>query len=478
MKVISLPAVVKSAAGSTESGCEPSSTTREVRALLVDEVVVVLDVEDVQQRLVLDVLVVVVEGPLVTTYAAAAATTMSRTTTPTATVRPIPRRRETAPNLHLELLSIFGGFGRGALHGVLIWPVTASRLVGDPGMSTLTKPPSGAEAEKAGGSGPGILEISSLTLDYASVDGRVRVLNDVSMKVEKGEIVGVVGESGSGKSTLGLSVIGLLDIPPAEIMRGSIRFEGEELLGTGAARLRELRGRGIGMIFQESLTSLNPVYRTEAQLEESIRVLRRARSLDVARGGERDLMVRLLSDLHIDRPESVLKKFPHQLSGGMRQRLSIAMSIVEKPRLLILDEVTTGLDVYVQNRLLDLLKELNSTLKVSMIMITHDLTVASQVCDRLYVMYAGRIMELGKTKDVLEDPLHPYTAALLSCIPAGFSDSSSLPEPKGDPPDLRHLATGCKFNPRCPYTFDRCVREEPPLMEVRPGRLASCWKVA
>lgn len=320
-----------------------------------------------------------------------------------------------------------------------------------------------------------LLEINSLDLDYASVDGRVRVLNDVSMIVQKGEIVGIVGESGSGKTTLGLSVIGLLDIPPAEVMRGSIRFEGTELLGGGASRLGELRGRGIGMIFQESLTSLNPVYRTEAQLAESLRVMRKAQSLSLSKEGERDLMVKLLSDLHIDKPESVLRKYPHQLSGGMRQRVSIAMSIVEKPKLLILDEVTTGLDVYVQNRMLSLLKELNANTGTSMILITHDLTVASQICDRLYVMYAGRIMEIGKVEDVLGNAIHPYTKALVSCIPQGFGDSLPLPESKGEPPDLRHLPPGCKFNPRCPFAFDRCFAEEPPLKEVSTGRLSACW---
>jgi peptide/nickel transport system ATP-binding protein len=322
-----------------------------------------------------------------------------------------------------------------------------------------------------------LLQVDSLTLDYASVDGRVRVLNDVSMNVRKGEIVGIVGESGSGKSTLGLSVIGLLDIPPAEIIRGSIVFEGTDLIGTGAGKLLELRGRGIGMIFQESLTSLNPVYKTEAQLGESLRIMRKVENLGRSKEADRELMLKVLSDLHIDRPESVLMKYPHQLSGGMRQRVSIAMSIVEKPKLLILDEVTTGLDVYVQNRLLQLLKELNASKGVSMLLVTHDLTVASQICDRLYVMYAGRLVEEGMTEDVLGDPLHPYTQGLLSSIPQGYSDSPQLPGPRGDPPDLRHLPPGCKFNPRCPYVFDRCLKEEPPLVEVRPGRLAACWKV-
>jgi oligopeptide/dipeptide ABC transporter ATP-binding protein len=329
--------------------------------------------------------------------------------------------------------------------------------------------------EEGTGDSKPILDIAALTLDYATVDGRVRVLNEVSLKVGKGEIVGIVGESGSGKSTLGLAVIGLIDVPPAEVVHGSIRFEGADLLGAGAASLQELRGSGIGMIFQESLTSLNPVYKTKAQLGESLRVMRRMRSPELSKEGEKEMMLKLLSDLHIDKPDSVLEKYPHQLSGGMRQRVSIAMSMVEKPRLLILDEVTTGLDVYVQNRLLSLLKELNAKTGVSMILITHDLAVASQVCGRLFVMYAGRLMEVGTAEEVLENPRHPYTKALISSIPQGFSDSPSLPEPKGEPPDLKHLPTGCKFSPRCPYAFDRCSADEPPLFEVSPGHLVSCW---
>lgn len=318
-----------------------------------------------------------------------------------------------------------------------------------------------------------LLEIDSLTLDYATVDGRVRVLDGISMQVRRGEIVGIVGESGSGKSTLGLSIIGLLDVPPAEVVGGSIRFDGVELLRSDA--VRKLRGIGIGMIFQESLASLNPVYKTESQLEESLRVMEKARKLDLSEGGQKETMLKLLMALHIDRPETVLKKYPHELSGGMRQRLSIAMSILEEPRLLILDEVTTGLDVYVQNRILSLLKDLNSKMQVTMILITHDLTVASQICDRLYVMYAGRLMEVGSVNEVLERALHPYTKTLLLSIPHGYKDSPPLSVSKGEPPDLRKLASGCKFNPRCPYVMERCIREEPHLLEASPGRLVSCW---
>jgi oligopeptide/dipeptide ABC transporter ATP-binding protein len=320
-----------------------------------------------------------------------------------------------------------------------------------------------------------VLQVESLTVDFATVDGRVRVLNGVNLRVREGEVVGIVGESGSGKSTLGLAIIGLHETPPAEIVEGSVRLDGKEILGPNSAALQDLRGRAVGMVFQESLTSLNPVYRTEAQIEESLSVMRRARALAESKGGDRDLMLGLLADLHIDKPEAVLRKYPHELSGGMRQRVSIAMSIVERPKLLILDEVTTGLDVYVQNRIIGLLKELNAKKGVSMLLITHDLSVAAQICDRLYVMYAGRLMEVGTARDVLENPLHPYTKALLSSMPQGFSDSPPLPEQRGEPAELRALPPGCKFEPRCPYAFDRCAKEEPPLTEVRPSRQVSCW---
>ncbi|HXZ98659.1 MAG TPA: ABC transporter ATP-binding protein, partial [Candidatus Acidoferrum sp.] len=230
-----------------------------------------------------------------------------------------------------------------------------------------------------------ILNVDGLSLDYATVDGRVRVLENVSLHMRRGEILGVVGESGSGKTTLGLSIIGLLDSPPADIVNGSIIFEEKDLLKLNPTELSEFRGPGIGMVFQESLAALNPVYRTDEQLRESIEVLRRAQKLDLSGKDEGKMMVEILSDLRLDRPEWVLKKYPHELSGGMRQRVSIAMAIVEKPKLLILDEVTTGLDVYVQNRILNILKDLNRRTGTAMMFITHDLMVASQISDRLYV---------------------------------------------------------------------------------------------
>jgi oligopeptide/dipeptide ABC transporter ATP-binding protein len=320
-----------------------------------------------------------------------------------------------------------------------------------------------------------LLRVNGLTLDYATVDGRVRVLENVSVSIGKGEIVGVVGESGSGKTTLGLSIIGLLDSPPADIIDGSIIFEGKDLLKLNYSELSQFRGPGIGMVFQESLAALNPVYRTDTQLRESVEVLRRTQTLDLSDKAEMKMMVEILNDLRLDRPEWVLKKYPHELSGGMRQRVSIAMAIVERPKLLILDEVTTGLDVYVQNRILRILKELNRRTGTAMMFITHDLLVASQICDRLYVMYAGRVMEEGETEHILNEPAHPYTQKLFAAIPQGFVDAPPLPAPKGEAPDLRKLPTGCKFHPRCPAVMQKCKDSEPPPFETDLRSKVLCW---
>jgi oligopeptide/dipeptide ABC transporter ATP-binding protein len=320
-----------------------------------------------------------------------------------------------------------------------------------------------------------LLTVDGLTQDFATVDGRVRVLENVSMQIEKGEIVGIVGESGSGKTTLGLAIIGLLDSPPADIISGSVVFEGTDMLKLSPSELSHFRGPVIGMVFQESLAALNPVYSTETQLRESVEVLRRAQKLDLTEGAERKMMVDILTDLRLDKPEVVLKKYPHELSGGMRQRISIAMAIVEKPRLLILDEVTTGLDVYVQNRILTILKDLNRRTGTTMILITHDLTVASQICDRLYVMYAGRIMEEGRTEDLVNAPTHPYTQKLMAAVPQGFIDAPPLPASTGEAPDLRSPPSGCKFHPRCPFVMEKCKQDEPSLLDASERHRVACW---
>ena len=324
-----------------------------------------------------------------------------------------------------------------------------------------------------------LLTVDNLSVDFVSVDGRVRVLYGVSLDVRKGEIVGIVGESGSGKTTLGLAILGLLDSPPAEIVSGKVAFEGRDLLRLNSEEMVKIRGTGINMVFQEPLDSLNPVYRVQSQIEESIEVQRARRPPTPDQGKESDskeVMTDLLRDLCIDKPDEVIEQYPHELSGGMRQRVAISMSIIEKPRLLIVDEPTTGLDAYVQNRILGMLSNLRKA-GGTLLYVTHDLTVASQVCDRLYIMYAGRIMEAGRTVSVLEDPLHPYTHTLIASVPQGYEDSPPLPVQLGEPPNPAKLPGGCKFNPRCPYVRNVCREEEPQLVEVLPGRYAACWKV-
>jgi peptide/nickel transport system ATP-binding protein len=320
-----------------------------------------------------------------------------------------------------------------------------------------------------------LLQVKNLTVDFASIDGRVRVLNDVSLSVNQREIVGIVGESGSGKTTLGLAILRLLDTPPAQVVSGSIVFDDKEMMGVEEDELWRARGTGMNMVFQESLISLNPVYRVESQIGESIEVLEKSRNATITDEKKRQEMLDVLRELCLDQPEVVLKKYPHELSGGMRQRVSIAMSIVETPKLLILDEPTTGLDAYVQNRILQIIRKLNRNLGLSMILITHDLTVASQICDRIYVMYAGRVVEVGKSEQILKEPLHPYSETLLAALPKGFDDAPPLPVPSGEPPDLKHLPPGCKFNPRCPYVMEVCLTKEPELTEYT-GRTVACWK--
>jgi oligopeptide/dipeptide ABC transporter ATP-binding protein len=323
-----------------------------------------------------------------------------------------------------------------------------------------------------------LLAVRDLSVDFVSVDGRVRVLSNIALTVKRGEVVGIVGESGSGKTTLGLAILGLLDSPPAEIVGGSIFLEGRDLLKLGPAEMTRVRGTGINMVFQEPLDSLNPVYRIQSQIEESVMVQKKRTPSEPGKDKESDsrMMTDLLRDLCIDRPEEVLERYPHELSGGMRQRVALSMSIIEKPKLLIADEPTTGLDAYVQNRILGMLSDLRKS-GGTLLYITHDLTVASQVCDRLYILYAGRIMEAGNTRKVLEESLHPYTHTLIASVPEGFEDSPALPVQLGEPPNLANLPLGCKFNPRCRFVKEVCRRDEPQLMEVSKGRLVACWKV-
>jgi peptide/nickel transport system ATP-binding protein len=322
--------------------------------------------------------------------------------------------------------------------------------------------------------GPILLDVEGLSVEFVTIDGRVRVLNEVSLDVRQGEIVGIVGESGSGKTTLGLTIPGLIDSPPAYVVSGSIFFEGRNLLKMGSHELTSIRGTGIGMVLQESLAALNPVYNVETQIRESLLVTRRRGKLDFVVEDDERFIIHLLKDLCIEQPELVLKKYPHELSGGMRKRVAIAMSVLQRPKLLILDEPTTGLDAYVQDRMLSMLKYLNKRFGVAMLLITHDLALASRICERLYVMYAGRVMETGGAKNVLEYPLHPYTRTLVSALPTGFEDSPPLPVPLGEPPDLKCLPKGCKFEPRCERVMEVCRIIEPPYSSSE-DRVVKCW---
>ncbi len=315
-----------------------------------------------------------------------------------------------------------------------------------------------------------ILSVHGLSVGFERVDGIIGVLKDASLTVNKGEVVGIVGESGSGKSTLAQAIIGVLDIPPANIESGKIVFDGNTIFPQ-ARDAKNFRGKGMNMIFQEPLTSLNPVYTIKDQLLESIRIGKGAESK-----GERERIIRnTLHDVLIRDVDTVLVSYPHQLSGGMRQRVSIAMILIQRPQLLILDEPTTGLDLIVQKRILWLILNLRKAISSSILLITHDLAIAANMCDRIYVMYAGRVVETGNKNDVIKNPMHPYTVMLKNSIPEGFNDSGPLKVSGGSPPDIRFLPKGCAFHPRCPKAMDICREKIPQLVKKEGGREVSCW---
>lgn len=315
-----------------------------------------------------------------------------------------------------------------------------------------------------------LLEVRGLTVNFETVDRSVEVLRDVSIRVGKEEVVGVVGESGSGKSTLAQAIIGVLDIPPARITGGAVLFQGKEILPSSDGKAN-FRGKGINMIFQEPLTSLNPVYSVHDQMEEAVNIaepkMEKKEKEALIRNSLREVMIRDV--------DGVLNVYPHQLSGGMRQRVSIAMVLVQKPNLLILDEPTTGLDLIVQRRIIGLIMSLKKEILSSILLITHDLEVAAYMCDRVYVMYAGKVVESGSMKDVLKKPLHPYTTMLKNSVPEGYVNEGTLKVSSGAPPDLRHLPSGCAFHPRCQFANDVCRSKIPELKAQKDGREVACW---
>jgi peptide/nickel transport system ATP-binding protein len=317
---------------------------------------------------------------------------------------------------------------------------------------------------------PDLLNVESLSVNFETVDRTVEILKDVSLRMEKGEVVGIVGESGSGKTTLALAIVGVLDVPPARIVKGTIHFDGRKIF-PAEERGTNFRGKGINMIFQEPLTSLNPVYSVHDQLEEAINT----ENPSTPNKEKEEIIRRSLKEVMIRDVEGVLNAYPHQLSGGMRQRVSIAMVLIQKPQLLILDEPTTGLDLIVQRKIISLIMNLKKEISSSILLITHDLAVSASMCDRVYVMYAGRVVENGEMKEVLQKPLHPYTAMLKNSVPEGFLNSGPLKVSSGSPPDIRTPPPGCAFHPRCPRAMEICRIKVPELKKQNGDREVACW---
>ncbi|MEM6665250.1 MAG: ABC transporter ATP-binding protein [Pseudomonadota bacterium] len=317
-------------------------------------------------------------------------------------------------------------------------------------------------------SGPPTLSVENLQTHFFTRDGVVKAVDDVSFSVSAGEVLGLVGESGSGKSVTGFSIIGLVD-PPGRIAGGSIRFQGDDLATLGEAQMQQLRGNRIAMIFQDPMMTLNPVLRVDTQMIETVRAHDKAVSKAEALSRARDA----LEQVGIPAPDARLKNYPHQLSGGMRQRVAIAIAFLNKPDLIIADEPTTALDVTIQAQILYEAQELCRKTGTALIWITHDLAVVAGLADKIAVMYAGRIVETGRTDDVIDAPLHPYTVGLLGSVPSANKRGERLNQIPGMTPSLLKLPEGCAFRTRCPRADDACLTA-PPIAEARPGRQVRC----
>jgi peptide/nickel transport system ATP-binding protein/oligopeptide transport system ATP-binding protein len=304
---------------------------------------------------------------------------------------------------------------------------------------------------------------------FRSETGDVAAVDDVSFDVAEGEVLGIVGESGSGKSVTALSIMGLLPRPPARIGGGAVVFQGQELLSLGERAMRNIRGPGIGMIFQEPMTSLNPVFTIGDQLMETVRVHER-----VGRAAQRERAIDMLARVGIATPERRLHDYPHQLSGGMRQRVMIAMALACSPKLLIADEPTTALDVTIQQQILELLLDLREELKMAITIITHNMGVVAETADRVLVMYAGKIVERAPVGELFARPAHPYTRGLLESIPSLADDRERLKTIPGTLPNPAAMPRGCRFEPRCAYRIDACAAAVPPLLSVRAEHESAC----
>jgi peptide/nickel transport system ATP-binding protein len=315
-----------------------------------------------------------------------------------------------------------------------------------------------------------LLEVRHLRVEFPTRRGTLVALDDVSFDIAPGEVLGVVGESGAGKSLTGAAIIGLLE-PPGRIAGGEILLEGQRIDNLPHEAMRAIRGRRIGAIFQDPLTSLNPLYTIGRQLVETIRT-----HLPVSEEEAKARAIRLLQETGIPAAEQRIDQYPHQFSGGMRQRVVIALALAAEPKLIVADEPTTALDVSIQAQIISLLKRLCKDHGAAVMLVTHDMGVIAETCDRVAVLYAGRVAEIGPVHEVIHHPAHPYTVGLMGAIPAMDDDRERLLQIDGVMPRLNAIPPGCAFNPRCTQAFDRCRSERPDLMDAGPTR-AACWQV-
>ncbi len=317
-----------------------------------------------------------------------------------------------------------------------------------------------------------LLEVRNLVTKFYTEEGVVHAVSDISYTLDEGESLGIVGESGSGKSVGVLSIMGLIPSPPGKVEGGEVLFNGRDLLQLPSHELRLIRGREVAMIFQDPMTSLNPVLTIGRQLTESLKL-----HLGMGDNQAKDRAVEMMQLVGIPNANQRLNDYPHQFSGGQRQRVMIAMALSCNPSVLIADEPTTALDVTIQAQIVELVKQLQEKLGMAIIWITHDLALVAGMVDKVAVMYAGYIVEHAPVNDLYQNPMHPYTLGLLHAMPKlDAKEQTRLASIEGLPPDLRYVPQGCPFAPRCPYVIDRCKQENPPLIATGPHRQSACWR--
>jgi len=345
------------------------------------------------------------------------------------------------------------------------------------GVSTVTSMASSKRGPRASSGQRAVLEVEELRTHFFTPAGTVKAVDGVSYTVGKGEILGVVGESGCGKSVTALSIMRLVANPPGRIVGGEVRLNGRSLLGLSETEMEDVRGKDVSMIFQEPMTSLNPLYTIGRQIAESVRLHE-----GLSRKDAFDKAIEMLRRVSIPEPERRAHAYPHQMSGGMRQRVMIAMALACNPKVLIADEPTTALDVTIQAQILDLMRELQETMGMAIVLITHDMGVVAENADRVVVMYAGRKVEEADADTIFQAPAHPYTVGLLGSIPhieeaaGAHSARRRLTEIKGLVPSLARLPQGCSFAPRCAFATQQCRAERPELRDVAAGHRVACWQ--